>query len=297
VDRDTPAGDLLDEATCRATEDDDPPFIYQCAPIFPDDLIQFSRPPVGPGAAPADDGCSGYLGAAIDLDAPLLVSDSTSSGDPRIGLLRIPQIPTFVSNRRVDSGTLYPQSGERPLKEVKFYGLTMYGGDVGFYFRHDSNLNSTYTNSIGNEEFLPDQDGGSTILLWPRKLGLEKQRLLFDHAEQMGWVVMRSGEETEFTTANLLLREKGADLKYPHSYEKQTDGVSPGVPCFFADHEDVMWADLAEQSDYEMYIASPENMGPAAPMGVYCSVEETLTGVCKAQLQQYIELAGGQWHY
>lgn len=289
VDRDTPAGDLLDEATCRATEDDDPPFIYQCAPKFPDDLIQFSRPPVGPGAAPADDGCSGYLGAAIDLDAPLLVSDSTSSGDPRIGLLRIPQIPTFVSNREVTSDTLYPQ------KEVKFYGLTMYGGDVGRYFRHDANSNSTYTNSIGNEEFLPDLDGGSTILLWPRKLGLAKQRLLFEHAEKKGWVVMRSGEETEFTTANLLLREKGTDLMYSRSYEKQKDGLSPGVPCFFADHEDVPWADLKEQPDYQTYIASPENMGTAAPMGVYCSVDETLTGACKARLQQYIESTGGQF--
>ena len=59
VRRDTPSDDLLDEGICSPYNRTDSGFpIYQCAPSFDKGLIQFSRPPVGPGAAPAEDECS-----------------------------------------------------------------------------------------------------------------------------------------------------------------------------------------------------------------------------------------------
>jgi hypothetical protein len=304
VRRDTPADDLLDEGTCdppppqEAASDDSGFPIYQCAPTFDEGLIQFSRPPVGPGAAPAEDECSGYLGAAID--------------PKRIGLLRIPRIPTFLSNTGVTPHTRYRQ------KQVQFYGLTMYGADLGIYLRHDTN--SPYSNSIGNEEFLPDRSRGSTdrsrgstILLWPRDeddLDESKRRRLFRHAKRNGWAVMRSGLESLNTTANLLLREKGVAPRYQYSYLPQSEsgGRSAGVPCYFDDDDDdddekPRWLELQDEFDKHpelirrTYIANPSNMGPAAPQGVYCSFSETLNGTCKNRLRQYIESTGGRWRY
>ncbi len=282
VRRDTPADDLLGAGACgpqEATASDAPDFpIYQCAPAFDEGLIQFSRPPIGPGAAPAEDNCSGYLGAAID--------------PTKIGLLRIPRIPTFLSNRDVDSDTLYRQ------KQVQFYGLTMYGADVGIYLRHEQN--SPYSNSIGNEEFRPDRRRGSTILLWPR----EDDDLRY--AKRNRWAVMRSGLENQNTTANLLLREKGVARRYRNSYQPQTlsGGRSDGVPCYFdGDDGKPGWQALQDEFENDPegirdeYIANPSNMGPAAPQGVYCSPSEILDGSCEFLLRQYIESTGGRWSY
>jgi hypothetical protein len=148
---------------------------------------------------------------------------------------------------------------------------------------------------IGNEEFMPDQYGGSTILLWPRRLRAPAQTWLFEHAKENGWVVMRSGLESEYTTANLLLREKGAASRYRHGYEKK--GRSKGVPCFFDESEEKpKWTEIEESPDYLYYLASHQWMGPAAPQGLYChTVAEVLSGGCEDRLRNCIKSTGGSY--
>lgn len=243
---------------------------FEFAPVIDPTLIQFTRPPLAPGAGvpsvPPPDSCSGYLGAGVDPD--------------QIALIRVPRVPSFLSNKNVTPETLYEQ------EDVQFYGVTMYGSNLGLYLP-----GSPYTNSLGNETFMPDRSGGSTILVWPRRgrLSAKEQNKLFRKAARRGWVLLRGGEENAITTANILVRQKGAAADYSGGFEP-TDEVS-GVPCFFDDSSGA-WSSI----DDATYVASPSNMGAAAPQGVYCtSVTDVLKNRCERRLRRYIRSTGGRY--
>jgi len=274
------------------------------APELDPELVQFTRPPLAPGAAvpsiPAPDACSGYLGAPVDPGA--------------LALIRIPQLPSFVSSEGFapDEGQgevkLYPDEDE---VQVKHFSMAMYGADVGLYLP-----GSPYTSVIANEQFRPDRFGGATILVWPRGASSrdgfpprenltagEKERL-FRHARRRGWVLMRGGERNNMTTANILVRQKGAAKDYPGRFtpngKDPTDPAHiPGVTCFYGPDPDaplnseVPWYQLPDDPDFQ---ASPDNMGAAAPQGVVCeSVDDVLDNDCERRLRKHIRDSGGRY--
>src|SRR5262249_25745565 len=116
----------------------------QFAPANPKGLIQFTRPPLLPGAdvsqIPPPDNCAGYLGTPMPTDA--------------IALIRMPHVAKFFNTRKVGPKTPYAQ------KETDYVSFTQYGSAIGTY-RPDT----PYTASLADAEFRIDGSGGSTILV------------------------------------------------------------------------------------------------------------------------------------
>jgi hypothetical protein len=169
----------------------------------------------------------------------------------------------------------------------------MYGASIGFY-----DPDSPESASLADAEFNPDATGGSTIIVWPRDLPLREREQLAEYAR--GNPLIRGGLAGPVTTANLLLRLKGAN---PHYYGAYTplQGVRTGVPCYFNDHNDPnsppSWTDIASASNPMQYVATFQNLGNAAPQGVHCtSLADVLNGMCISRLKAYIEDTGGMYY-
>ena len=138
--------------------------------------------------------------------------------------------------------------------------------------------------------FQPDATGGSTIVVWPRNLAMSERESLFAYARHRGWPLIRGGKVGPFTTANMLLRLKGASPDYYGAYTPIPD-VRTGVPCYFDSDPTAPWTALTGDT----FVASPANIGAGAPMGVNCSVKEYLDGSCLDRLKTYISESGGQY--
>ncbi len=242
---------------------------FEAAPALDPALIEFTRPPLLPGAdvssvPPADD-CAGYLGAA------------TSTTE--IGLIRIPDVPTWFDTTALDESTEFVQ------EEATYISLTQYGASVSTY-----DPGQPTTGSLGNEELLVDGSGGSTIVVWPRTLTEAEQQQVFDLAEQNGWALLRGGEQGDETTANLFLRMKGTSPSYQGGFVPTSERA--GVPCYFDDDPDATsWAQVTGDT----YVASARSIGGAAPQGVNCSLDDYLDGSCLEDLKGYIASTGGSY--
>ncbi len=239
------------------------------APELDPDLIEFTRPPLLPGAdvssIPPADSCAGYLGAITSND--------------EIGLIRIPHVAEWFDTTNLTADSVFVQ------EESTFISITQYGAVVGEY--EPGHPNSA---SLANDEFLVDDTGGSTIVVWPRDLSASEQQLVFDHASDNGWALIRGGESGTVTSSNILIRMKGAAEDYQGGYAPTSE--REGVPCYFDDNPDSSsWADV---EGYE-YVASAQNIGAGAPQGVVCEVESFLDGTCLADLQSYISRTGGSY--
>jgi hypothetical protein len=239
------------------------------APQLDPDLIEFTRPPLLAGAdvssIPPVDSCAGYLGAA------------TSTNE--VGLIRLPHVATWFDTRDIDEQSVFVQ------QEATYISMTQYGNAVGSY-----EPGSPDSGSLANHELLVDETGGSTVVVWPRSLSEEEQQAVFDKADAEGWAIIRGDEEGPVVSSNLFVRLKGADESYTGGYEP-TDEVD-GVPCFFDDNPDATaWSDVTGDE----YIASGANIGPGAPMGVNCSVEEVLDDRCRSELEAYMESTGNPY--
>jgi hypothetical protein len=237
------------------------------APALDPALIEFTRPPLLPGAdvasIPTADNCAGYLGAA------------TSTTE--IGLIRIPDVPTWFDTTDLD------QDSEFVQEETTYISFTQYGASIGSYEPGEPT-----TASLANEELLVDPSGASTIVVWPRTLTDSQQQQVFDLADQQGWALLRGGEQGDVTTANLFLRMKGTSPSYPGGFEPTSE--RSGVPCYFDDNPDATsWTQVTGDE----YVASAQNIGGAAPQGVNCSLEAYLDRSCLEELQSYIESTGG----
>jgi hypothetical protein len=101
---------------------------------------------------------------------------------------------------------------------------------------------------------------------------------------------MRGSTAGTETTANLLLRIKGAAAEY--------SGAISNVPCFYGTpsaplNTGVPWQDLSGPQ----YVASPTNLGAGAPQGVTCeSVQDLVDGTCLSALKTYITSTGGSYY-
>ncbi len=181
------------------------------APALDADLIEFTRPPLLPGAdvssIPPTDSCAGYLGAA------------TSTTE--IGLIRMPRVAQWFDTTDLDDTSVFIQ------EETTYISFSLYGNAVGSY-----QPGSPDSASLGNAELLPDASGGSTIVIWPRDLTPEQQQQVFDHADDNGWAIIRGDESGRDTTANLFVRLKGDDPSYPGGYTPTSE--RGGVPCYGA---------------------------------------------------------------
>ncbi len=242
---------------------------FEYAPALDPDLIEFTRPPLLPGAdvssIPPSDACAGYLGAA--------------TSPTEIGLIRMPHVATWFDTSDLTDTSVFSQ------EETTYISFTLYGDAVGSY-----QPGSPDTASLGNAELLPDASGGSTIVVWPRSLTPEQQQQVFDHANRNGWALIRGDEAGKETTANLLVRLKGDDPSYPGGYTPTSD--RSGVPCFFDDNPDsTSWADVVGDE----YVASAQNLGPGAPQGVNCTLEEFLGDACETELRTNITDTGGAY--
>jgi hypothetical protein len=239
---------------------------FEYAPPNPPGLIQFTRPPLAAGAdvsaIPPPDNCSGYLG--------------TATSSTRISLLRMPRVPTFL-----DVNSVTPVA-RRPETDAAYISFTQYGGSFGFYAP-----GRPITTSLGDAELEIDATGGSTVVVWPRILTPAQRQQVFAYARQHGWATMRGGTPNLFTTANLLIREKGSS-----SYQF---GLG-NVPCYYGTPQQPMHTgQLWSQVSGSRYVASPRNIGPGAPQGVTCTVAQFTDGNCLRNLVAHIRATGGSY--
>jgi hypothetical protein len=239
------------------------------APELDPDRIEFTRPPLLPGAdvpsIPPPDSCAGYLGAAT----------STS----KVGLIRMPHVAQWFETGNLTPTTPFAQ------EETTYISFTQYGSGVSFY-----DPGSPNTGSLGDGELQVDSTGGTTILVWPRGLTQSQQQQVFAYAEKNGWAILRGGEQGTVTTANLFVRLKGASPSYAGGYSPTPQ--RQGVPCYFDDNPNATsWSEVTGGK----YVASGENIGPGAPQGVNCTVAALLDGGCLGTLESYIAQTGGSY--
>lgn len=245
----------------------------QYGPTNPRGLVQFSRPPLLPGAdvatIPPPDNCSGYLGTKTD--------------PKRIALIRFPHIANYTNSDGVTRASRYPNPVNPGAPwEAAYESLVMYGTSSGFYLPGDPN-----TATVADSEFRIDRTGGSTVLLWPRTLNRREQRRAFRYARRHGWAIVRGGTQGRVASANILIRVKASASDYGGSVSK--------VPCFFGPTSPKVWPDVPVQAG-SPYVASGKNMGSAAPQGVTCrSVGDLRAGDCLARLKAYISRTGGTY--
>jgi hypothetical protein len=239
------------------------------APTLNPDLIEFTRPPLVPGAdvssIPPPDNCAGYLGAGTDPS--------------RIGLIRMPHVATWFDTTHLTPTTPFVQ------EETTYISFSMYGAAVGIY-----DPTRPQSGSFANQQLLVDSTGGSTIVVWPRSLTLAEQSQVFAYAQQRNWVLMRGSQAGPLTTANLLIRLKGDSPTYQGGYTPTA--YRTGVPCYFNDHPGAAWSAVSGSE----FVASPQNIGTGAPQGVNCTVQSFLSGACLTELQAYISSTGGNYY-
>lgn len=261
---------LVGELATRATEADSDSKLAgaEYAPELDPDLIEFTRPPLLPGAdvssIPPPDNCAGYLGAATSLT--------------KVGLIRMPHVAQWFDTSDLTADTPFEQ------EETDYISYTQYGSGVSYY-----DPGSPNSGSLGNEELLVDESGGSTVLVWPTTLSEDDQAKVFALAEENGWAIIRGGQEGPITTANLFVRLKGSDESYQGGYTPTADRA--GVPCYFDENTTARWPDVTGDE----YVASAQNIGAGAPQGVNCEVDEVLDGGCLDRLKAYIADTGGTY--
>jgi hypothetical protein len=246
---------------------------FQFGPPNPKGLIQFTRLPLLPGAdvsaLPPPDNCAGYLGTPMPTD--------------QIGLIRMPHVASYFDTRRVTPTTPYVQ------KEADYVSFTQYGSAIGTY-----RPGTPFTASLGDAELEIDSTGGSTILVWPRSLNARERQNVFAYAKEHGFAIMRGGAANELTTANLLIRLKGASPSYKGAYAPSSD--REGVPCYFGTvqkpkHAGQLWSAVTG----DKYVASPANIGAGAPQGVSGGTQALLDGSLLKKLKSHIESTGGSY--
>ena len=245
----------------------------QFAPPNPKGLIQFTRPPLLPGAdvsaIPPADNCAGYLGTPTPTD--------------QISLIRMPHVATYFDTEKVTPDTPYKQT------ETDYVSFTQYGSAIGVY-----RPGTPFTTSLADGELKVDDTGGSTILIWPRDLPAAERRKVVAYARQHGFAIMRGGATNELTTANLLVRLKGAASDYDGAYAPDADRT--GVPCYFGtvqkpEHAGKLWSAV----NGDKFIASHANIGAGAPQGVSGSTEAVLAGNLLQRLKSHIKSTGGRY--
>ncbi|HET9884678.1 MAG TPA: hypothetical protein VFS81_23240, partial [Candidatus Binatia bacterium] len=150
--------------------------------------------------------------------------------------------------------------------EATYISLTMYGVNVNIYKPDEPE-----SASLANAEFQPDVTGGSTIVVWSRRLPAREREQFFAYARAHGWALMRGGRVGPLTTANLLLRIKRANDSYYGGYTPVAGGRT-GVPCYFdGAPQGALWSEIENAADPMAYVASFQNLGNAAPQGVHCA--------------------------
>jgi hypothetical protein len=246
---------------------------FQFAPPNPKGLIQFTRPPLLPGAdvssIPPPDNCAGYLGTPMPTN--------------QISLIRMPHVATYFDTKDVTAETPYVQN------DADFISFTQYGSATGVY-----RPGTPFTTSLGDAELEIDDGGGSTILVWPRNLDADQRQQVFAYARRQGFAIMRAGAANELTTANLLIRLKGASSTYSGAYAPDSDRT--GVPCYFGTvqkpaHAGKPWSAVTG----EKYVASPANIGAGAPQGVSGGMQALLDGSLLSKLRAHIQSIGGSY--
>jgi len=257
----------------RLLGSDSPADGSQFAPPNPKGLIQFTRPPLLPGAdvsaIPPPDNCAGYLGTPTPTD--------------RISLIRLPHVATYFDTKAVTPTSPYVQH------QADYISFTQYGSAIGVY-----RPGTPFTTSLGDAELKVDSTGGSTILVWPRQLDPGERHKVVAHARRQGYAIMRGGAANELTTANLMIRIKGASTTYTGAYAPDAD--RSGVPCYFGTvqkpvHAKQRWSSVTG----DKYVASPANLGTGAPQGVSGGTKELLDGSLRDRLAEHIRSTGGNY--
>ena len=131
-------------------------------------------------------------------------------------------------------------------------------------------------------------------MIWPRDLGAAQRAQVFAYARRHGFALMRGGAADKVTTANLLIRLKGASSSYKGAYVPDADRT--GAPCYFGTtakpaHTGQPWSAVKGVT----YVASPTNLGAAAPQGVAGTAPELLGGDLLNRLRAHIASTGGSY--
>jgi hypothetical protein len=257
----------------RLLGSDSPAEGFQFAPPNPRGLIQFTRPPLLPGAdvsaIPPPDNCAGYLGTPAPTD--------------QISLIRMPHVASYFETKGVTPKTPYTQN------QADFISFTQYGSAIGEY-----RPGTPFTASLGDAQLNVDSTGGSTILVWPRNLDPAQRQKVFAYAKGHGFAIMRGGAANDVTTANLMIRLKGASSTYKGAYAPDVNRT--GVPCYFGTvqkpaHGGKPWSAVTG----DKFVASPANLGTGAPQGVSGDTQALLNGSLMNKLRSHIRSTGGSY--
>ncbi|MBS1676337.1 MAG: hypothetical protein JST08_03025 [Actinobacteria bacterium] len=266
---------IHDGAGIKATE-------FQYAPENPKKRIVFTRPNILPGAdvavVPPPERCAGYLG--------------TQTSTKEISLIRLPHVANWTNTLGLTEATKYPNPvrSNEPW-QAAYVSFVQYGTSPGYFYPEEDGKANPNTDSVANQELRVDSSGGATVLVWPRTMNRLDQRRVFAYANKHHWAIIRGGTAGRATSSNMLMRIKGSAANYY--------GRLANVPCYFGktaspENTGQKWRHVPT-GEGSKFVASPENLGAAAPMGVTCTKRELMSEKCLNELKGYIASKGGEY--
>jgi len=246
----------------------------QKAPRPNPDAVSFYRNPViaapyadvdsVPGYGSPPDACGGYVMANLRNN--------------RVALVRIPKVPTYADYSGATSATV----NNSKSVDVQFYSLVVYGAA-----KQLDEVGSPQNSQIGNTQIKEDSNGGATVMVWPRNASAERQQQLFAYARARGWNILKGGVETAAAPDTMIVREKGQNKSWQYALSA-TPG-SKGAPCPQTTDPSITMPDNPPSAA----VTQKNGMGPTAPQGAQCTIDETLSGDCLTKLKGIITSSGG----
>lgn len=205
--------------------------------------ILFYRPPVS--GVPFADGSSQLT--ADDCTGYLMATLDAN----KLSIIRFKKIPTFFNNTKTNTETTFEE------RQVRYLSLGSYGASV------IPPPGSGLSGNIAGTQLLRTADGGVTFVVIPDALPSSAKEGIKKIAKARNFNVLPMAKLGPEVKPFLIYRNKVAANGFEGSISK--------VPCYTGAPFDTAPAD---------YAASSCNMGPYAPQGEECSIEDFLSGKC-----------------
>ncbi len=169
----------------------------------------------------------------------------------KVAVIHLPKIPTFFDNTNTTAGTTFPDATDI---DVRYVSLGSYGASV---------LLASDNENVAGPDIKKLADGSATFALIPSELPNFDD--VKSKAEVLGYNVMPLAKQGQVSDVNpfLFYRNKRTRGDFAGSIQN--------VPCFQGQ---------SLEHAPSKYAASPEYMGPYAPVGVECSASDFLNGSC-----------------
>ena len=205
--------------------------------------ILFYRPPVS--GVPFADGSSQLT--ADNCTGYLMAT----LDENKLSIIHFKKIPTFFNNTETDAKTTFSET------QVRYLSLGSYGASV------IPPPGSDLSGNIAGTELLTTANGGATFVVIPASFPSNTRETITRIAKTRNFNVLPMAKLGPEVKPFLIYRNKVAATGFEGSISK--------VPCYTGAPFGTAPAD---------YAASSCNMGPYAPQGEECSVEDFLFGKC-----------------